>query len=212
MAETYPIDFPSGISIKGLSLTARTTVGISSSPITYAQQIYKFDGERWEGMITFPPMQRDDAETLNSFLIRLRGQFGKFRLIWPEYTSIRGAAGYALIDGADQTGDEIDVDFKTEGGDATGSLTDAVKAGQYIQLGSNLGSPTLHKVLESVDADASSKGTIKIFPQLRSSPSDEDTVRFSNPRGTFRLATNDVTWNVNEAMIYSISIPIMEAI
>lgn len=212
MAETYPIDFPTSIGIQSLSLTARNVVSVSASPYTFSQQVYKWDGEQWEGNLVFPPMSRDDAEVLNSFFIRLRGQYGKFRLIWPEYTSIRGAAGYALIDGADQTGDEIDVDFKTVGGDATGSLTDAVKVGQYIQLGSDSGSPTLHKVLESVDADASSKGTIKIFPRLRTSPSDADTVSFSDPMGTFRLATNEFTWNVSEAMIYSVSVPIVEAV
>lgn len=212
MAETYPLTFPSTVPIRSVSLTARHLIGQTVSPYTLTTQQFKFSGQRWEGTIQFPPMKRDDAEVLNAFLVRLQGAFGSFRLIAPEYTSIRGAAGYALIDGASQTGDEIDVDFKTSGGSATGSLTDAVKVGQYIQLGSDSGSPTLHKVLESVDANSSSKGTIKIFPGLRSSPGDTDTVSFTDPMGTFRLQDNAVTWNVDEAMIYSTSIAIAEVI
>ena len=213
MAETYPIDFPASVTVKSLTLTAQNTVAMNESPFTYSHQVLKYPGERFVGTINFPPMTRDTAEVLNSFLLRLKGVYGKFRLKWPEYTGLRSNASYGIVDGANQTGDELDLIFYDANDVLVPSAIQALAIGQYIQIGSNQGSPRLHKVLEAVisGSNGSNGGTVKLFPEIITAPASGDTVSFVDPKGTFRLA-GDATWSVDNALIYSTSIAIAEAL
>lgn len=211
MAETYPIDFPTTVPVKSLTLTGQTTVALNESPFTYTHQVLKYPGERWVGTLVFPPMNRDTAEVLNSFLLRLRGVYGKFRLEWPEYTGLRSNASYGNVFGADQTGDEIEMVFYDSDDNLLSNSTEALAVGQYIQIGSDSGSPRLHKVLESVSVNSLSRGTAKVFPEINTAPSNAETIDFTDPKGTFRLA-GDASWSVDEALIYSTSIAIAEAL
>lgn len=213
MAETYPIDFPTSVPVSSLTLTAQNTVALNESPFTYSHQVLKYPGERFVGTINFPPMDRDTAEVLNSFLLRLKGVYGKFRLKWPEYTELRSNASYGLVDGANQTGDELDLIFYDASDVLVPDSTQALAVGQYIQIGSDSGSPRLHKVLEAVNSgsNGSNAGTLKLFPEIITAPADGETVNFVDPKGTFRLA-GDATWSVDNALIYSTSIAIAEAL
>jgi len=213
MAETYPIDFPTTVPVKSLTLTAQNTVALNESPFTYSHQVLKYPGERFVGTINFPPMQRNTAEELNSFLLRLKGVYGKFRLKWPEYTGLRSNASYGRVNGANQTGDELNLVFYDANDAFVPNSTEALAIGQYIQIGSSSGSPRLHKVLESVisGSDGLSAGTLKLFPEIITAPASSEVVNFVDPKGTFRLAS-DATWSVDNALIYSTSIAIAEAL
>lgn len=208
MAETYPINHPT-TGIARVRFLAKTAVAVSQSPFSLSQQVYKHQGMRWEADITLPPMKRADAESWASFLLRLRGQYGTFLLGDPAAATPRGSAsttpGTPLVNGASQTGENLNID-----GCPT-SVTGYLKAGDYIQLGSSA-TAQLYKVLEDVDTNASGEATLNIFPNLRSSPSDDASVTVSNAKGLFRLATNDVSWDVNEASIYGITFGAIEAL
>lgn len=208
MAETYPINPPTS-GIARVTFLAKTTVAVSQSPFSLSQQVYKHQGMRWEADITLPPMKRETAETWASFLLRLRGQYGTFLLGDPAAATPRGSAsttpGTPLVNGASQTGENLNIDGCPA--DTTGYL----KAGDYIQLGSS-NTAQLYKVLEDVDTNASGEATLNIFPNLRSSPSDDASVTVSNAKGLFRLASNDVSWDVNSASIYGITFGAIEAL
>jgi hypothetical protein len=209
MAESYPLTLPTQTGVAQVEFTATNVVAITESPFTLTQQVIKHAGERWSAVVTIPPVKRADAEYWNSFFLRLRGKFGTFLLGDPAASSPRGSAssapGTPLVKGGSQTGNELEIDG------APNSATGYLLAGDYLQLGSG-STARLYKVLQDVNTNASGEATLNLWPDLRSSPSDNSAVIFTNPRGVFRLAQNDATWSVNNAGLYSISFAAMEAL
>lgn len=205
MAINYPVTFPD-VGIRAMNIRARTVVGISSSPFTGQQQVYKHQGEWWEAEVTLPPMKRATAEQVTAFLIKMKGRYGTFLLGDPANTSPRGVGtGTPLVYGADQTGSSLITDGWTV------STTGILKAGDWIQLGSG-STTTLHKVLDDANSDASGIATLEIFPSLRSSPADNAQITKSSPKGIWRLSSNEMSWNIDEASVYGITFACVEAL
>jgi hypothetical protein len=124
----------------------------------------------------------------------------------PNGATARGAAtGTPLVNGASQTGGSLVID-----GAAT-SVTGWLKAGDYIQLGSN-GSSTLHKVLTDANSDGSGNVTLDIWPHIRVAPADNAAVTVSDAKGLFRLSSNEQAFSINESAIYGMTFAAMEAV
>jgi hypothetical protein len=205
MAVTYPLALPTTTGIAKVRLAANNVVGISQSPFTAKQQVYKYTGQFWEAEISLPPMKREEAEYWISFLLKLNGSYGTFLLGDPNGGTARGVAtGTPLVKGASQTGNQLITDGWTI------NTTGILKAGDYIQLGSG-DTAKLHKVLDDVNSDSSGNATLTLWPDLRSAPSDNAAIVVSNPKGLFRLSTSQQDWNVNEASIYGMTFPAREA-
>lgn len=206
MAITYPVSFPASIGLANLNIRARTVVGISASPFTGQQQVYKHQGQWWEAEVSLPPMKRADAEQVVAFLLKMNGQYGTFLLGDKSATSTRGVGtGTPLVNGASQTGSELVTDGWTT------STTGILKAGDWIQLGS--GSTTrLYKVLDDVNSDGSGNATINIFPDLRSSPEDDAAITVSNTQGLWRLASNETQYSIDQMSVYGITFACVEAL
>ncbi len=209
MAETYPLTFPTQTGVAAVEFTATDVVSVSQSPFTFSQQVVRHAGARWSATISIPPVKRSDSEYWNSFLLRLRGQYGSFLLGDPNAATPRGsaasAAGTPVVNGASQTGNELAIDG------LPASATGYLKAGDYIQLGS-ASTARLYKVLEDVDSNGSGEATLNLWPDLRSSPADGATVVVSNAKGVFRLSNNEAVWTINNAGFYSISFAAVEAL
>lgn len=206
MAIAYPLALPTTTGIAKIRISANNVVGVSQSPFTAKQQVYKYTGQFWEAEISLPPMKRADAEYWISFLLKLNGQYGTFLLGDPNGATARGVAtGTPLVNGASQTGNELATDGWTP--DTTGIL----KAGDYVQIGSGAAAK-LHKVLDDVNSDADGEATLVLWPDLRSAPSDNATIIVSGAKGLFRLSTNQQDWDVNEASIYGMTFPAREAL
>ena len=209
MAETYPLTFPTQTGVAAVEFTATDVVSVSQSPFTFSQQVVRHAGARWSATISIPPEKRSDSEYWNSFLLRLRGQFGTFLLGDPNAATPRGsaasAAGTPVVNGASQTGNELAIDG------LPASATGYLKAGDYIQLGS-ASTSRLYKVLEDVDSNGSGEATLNLWPDLRSSPADGAAVVVSNAKGVFRLSNNEAVWTINNAGFYSISFAAVEAL
>lgn len=206
MAITYPVSFPSSIGLANINIRARNVVGISSSPFTGQQQVYKHQGQWWEAEVSLPPMKRADAEQAVAFLLKMNGVYGTFLLGDKANTAPRGlGTGTPLVNGASQTGDELITDGWTT------STTGILKAGDWIQLGSG-SSTRLHKVLDDVDSDGSGNATINIFPNLRSSPADNAVITVSNTQGLWRLAGNETEYSIDNMSIYGMTFACVEAL
>jgi len=205
MPISYPVTFPS-IGIRSMMIRARSVVGVAQSPFTLSQQVYKHQGQAWEAEVTLPPMKRDEAEQIASFLLKMNGQYGTFLLGDPANTAPRGVGtGTPLVNGGSQTGDSLITDGWTI------STTGILKAGDWIQLGS--GSATrLHKVLDDVNSDASGNATLSIWPSLRSSPSNNAQITVSSPKGQWRLASNEIQYSIDEASVYGITFACVESL
>jgi len=203
---SYPLALPTHTGFAQIELRATNAVAYGRSPFTFAGQAFAYSGQMWQADITLPPMKRADAEQWVAWLLSLRGQLGTFLMGDPNGATARGAAtGTPLVNGGSQTGGSLVID-----GAAT-SVTGWLKAGDYIQLGSN-GSSTLHKVLADVNSDSSGNVTLDIWPHIRTAPADNATVTVSNAKGLFRLSSNEQAWSVNEAAIYGMTFAAMEAV
>lgn len=208
MAESYPLSMPSG-GIARIRMIANNVIGISESPFTFSQQVYRHQGQAWSADISLSSMKRETAEEWVAFLLRLRGSYGTFLMGDPNGSTPRGSAasapGTPVVNGAGQTGDELAIDGLPT------SRAGYLKAGDYIQLGS-ASSATLHKVLEDVDTNASGQATLNLWPKVRTAPSDNATVTVSNCVGNFRLNTSDTSWDINTMQVYGISFGVVEAL
>lgn len=205
MTISYPLNFPTQC-VNGITIRARTVVGMNASPFTGQQQVYKHQGQWWEAEITFPPMKRDDAEQVASFLVKLNGRFGTFLMGDPLNTKPRGlGTGTPLVNGAGQTGNQLATDGWTP------NVTGILKAGDWIQLGTGAAS-RLHKVLDDVNSNSSGEATLTIFPDLRSSPSNDAAIVVNNAKGLWRLSANEVDYTIQTGQFYGITLACMEAL
>jgi hypothetical protein len=197
MAISYPLSFPNNSSIRSIDLTTRNAIAVSRSPFTYAEQIHSYSGQQWEATVTLKPMVRLEAEAWLAFLVSLRGQYGTFLLGDP--------GGYSLQSASSPSSATI---TGTAGsGSLTVSMTGTLVAGDYIQIGS-AGSATLHKVLQN----QANSGTLEVWPYLRTTYSSTTNLVLTNPRGRFRLASNETNWSLNGLRHYGISFAAMEVI
>jgi len=153
-------------------------------------------------------MRRSDAEKWITWLISLKGQLGTFYLGDPLGCTPQGSgrdSDTVLVDGAVTSGNTIAIDS------APVSTTDFLKAGDYMQIGSGT-SRQLFKVLNDVDTDATGSATVDVWPNVRTSISDNAAVTLESAQGVFRLASNETSWSVNEASIYGITFGAVEAV
>ena len=67
-------------------------------------------------------------------------------------------------------------------------------------------------MLNDVSSNASGIASADIFPSLRSGYADNTAVIVSYTKGLFRLASNDMNFDINEALIYSTSFKCREAL
>jgi hypothetical protein len=198
MAITYPLSLPTNTSIQSMTLRAKNTVAMSVSPFTYAQQAVAHSGQIWEADIKLPSMKRKDAEEWVAFLLSLRGMLGTFKLGDSVGATARGAlGGTPVINGGSQLGGVLNING------ASNSVTNWLKAGDYIQLGTE-GTATLHKVLKNASSDAFGNVNLDIWPYITSAPASGAAVVTSNTYGRFRLASNEQNWDINHAATYGI--------
>jgi hypothetical protein len=206
MAISYPRVLPTNIGFAQITLRAVNQTSTTMSPFTYKQQIYNHTGQRWEAECQIPPLKRDDAEEWIAWLLSMKGQGGTFLLGDPLGATARGTlGGTPVVNGAAQIGGSLDIDG------CTVSVTNWLKAGDYIQLGS-ASTATLHKILQNVNTNVSGQATLDIWPSMRTAPTDGATVITSNAVGRFRLNSGQQDWSINNISSYGITFAAVEAI
>jgi hypothetical protein len=176
-------DFPVDIGQTDVTLRAINIVGEQRGPFNAKREIQVFPGAHWEIEVAFLPVLRAEAQRLEAFLLSLRGKAGTFRLADPYRSLPLGSnLGTPLVRVATVAGDEA---VLTKGW--TVSQTDALKAGDFIQIGTRL-----HMVLQDADADASGNATVNVWPPIRQVHAVDAPVITRNARGVFALDGNAV--------------------
>lgn len=182
-ALSTPIALPS-LEFAQIDLERTQVVARSRSPFSMASQRFVHQGQIWRASVTLPIYDRDDAEPWIAVLTDLANGAGTFHLGDPAAPQPQGGwDGSPAVDGASQTGQSLDVKG------FTASATDVAKAGDYIQLGSG-DNQRLYIVLADADADGSGNATLKIWPRLRESPGDSESIVTANTKGTFEIEGN----------------------
>ncbi len=80
-----------------------------------------------------------------------------------------------------------------------------------IEYGSG-GAARLHQIVQDVDSDGSGNATLDIWPRLRVSPADNDPIVVAGCQGVFRLASNQMPVNIDEAKFHESSFTALEVI
>tara|TARA_R100001377_G_scaffold43808_2_gene24879 strand:+ start:19851 stop:20441 length:591 start_codon:yes stop_codon:yes gene_type:complete len=189
---------PTSIGFERITLSAVNAVAVSSSPFTFKQQVVKHTGQVWKASVTIPPVRRELAEPWVSFLLSLQG---------PVHTFLLGDPNGAVPRGTSTDGDIVATG--TAGASSvtlTVSNSATLKAGDYIQLGTNA-TAKLHKVL----ADISATGAVEIWPNLKSNYTNV-ALYCHNAKGVFRLASNIQEWEIGNSSTYGISFEAGEVI
>lgn len=202
MAITYPIDWPHGLRPRSIEWKAENSVVYTESPFSKKLKIYDFGGKRWRATVTLPVMELANARRWIAWFLSLNGIEGTFYLKPSLESAPTGSAlGTPLVKGGSQTGQSLE----TDGWDANQSQ--ALKAGDWIQVGS-----FLYRTLRDVAVDGSGNATIDIWPNLRSSPSDNAPVIIYDTKGLFRLEQiPSVVYNV-QRLAEGVSFDCIEAI
>lgn len=176
--------FPN-VGIRSMTMTLKSAVSVSSSPFTFTQQVYEHPGVIWEATVELPPLTRNEAKAVEGFLAGLRGSSNTFTLGHPLHDS--NAAG--TITGAQ--GDTA----------ITAAFSQVPVAGDYFEYSGHL-----YVITEVVNS-----ANYKIMPPLRTAAATS-LVEFTLPKGTWRLASNEVNWSTNQAGLYGFSFAIVEAL
>ena len=186
-----PIQFPSTIKAKQHDLRMVRSVAMTESPFTYDQQVYDFGGARWEMDIVFPRLTVDDARTLQAFLISLKGMYGTFYY-----------GSEAWIQSVSQP--------TTTGSHTKGDETLNINTGFTLAAGSMF--ELENSLYMTTSAITSSDNTVDIQPPLRGGLSSSgQTFDLTTPRGLWRLASNTVNINTDEALQYGFTLSCVEA-
>ena len=181
MAISYPLTFPTATAIKSFSITPISVVALTRSIYTLEEQVQKHQGQAWEAQINLPIMRDTAAQSWIAFLLSLNGMEGTFLMGDPTRPDPKGAAAnnpnpIPEVAGAAQAGNALDID------NCAASIADYLKEGDYIQLDYGY-----HRLLEDASTNSAGEASLSIWPNLRRSPVNNETVRVINAVGVWRL-------------------------
>lgn len=185
---------PSGFRSHRFALMSNTLM--FTSPLSGSTQTLEFPGSKWMGVFTLPPMKRAIASNWISFFAQLRGAAGRFYGYDPTAKAPRGvASGSPLVNGVGQTGNTLITDAWPI------STSNLLLPGDYFQVGSEL-----KMVTSALTSNGSGSATITFEPPLRSAPSDNAAIIYTNPVCVMRLSDDSQSgWDVNSLALYGLS-------
>ena len=208
MAISFPVSFPSSSVIEKCTVIARSIVGKTQSPFSGAQQIQAHQGQWWELEYGIGLSNRADISVVQAMLLSLNGGEKTVLASDPAATTARGSAsttpGILLVNGSGQTGSTL----ICKG--APNNVTGYLLTGDYIQLGT-VANSRLYQILVDANSDGSGNIIFEIWPNLRSSPANNDSVIVDSAQSVFRLNENSVSWQ-ESTVLNTISFKLMEAI
>jgi len=172
------------VGFQSMSMRLMSVTAVSTSPFSYDQQVFQHPGVRWEAEVTLSPLKQADAKQVEAFFASLRGQGNTFTLGNPLHNTTAVGTATGAINATT----------------LTGSFTNVV-AGDYFEISSRL----------YIVTEVNSSTSIDIMPPLRVAASST-TLDFTKPKGTWRLSSNDIGWNINTAGIYAFTFACVEAL
>ena len=153
-----------------------------------------------------PPMQRSQAAAWNAFFMKLHGRIGTFLLADPDAKEPRGSITGSPTLNANASIGDFTIDIAT----AQNSESNIFLAGDYIQLGS-AGTTKLYMVVDDATSNASGVVTVQIEPSIKLAATSGAAVTINNPRGLFRMTTDELGWDADYVSRYGITFACTEA-
>jgi len=199
---TSVYDFPN-TNFRSSQWGFQSTDGVFTNSFNGVVQTVDFGGAFWQASFTLTGMKGDgdDFRLWKAFFMQLGGRSGRFYGYDPDRRIPHGTAtGTPLVNGANQTGNQLIIDG------ATINLPTWLKQGDYFQVNNEY---------KCMTADAASDGsgnvTLNFFPQLRMSPPDNEPIVVTNPKCVMMLDSQNLQWQSDNAKIISLSFTAREA-
>lgn len=183
------ISFPSDLRIgagSGFGQARYDVVG--SSDATGSQQARLFGPPRWQLRLVQPPvLTAEQAAVWTALVMRLRGRVNHLAAGDPRWRAPRGTLrGTIVTTGSHAIGDTtLNIDSS-----ATGTLL----RGDYLQVGSGLGTSQLVMVVADVTTDGSGVAAVTIEPPLRLGFTAGTAVTWDRPVAYFRQSVDASQW------------------
>lgn len=200
------VAMPSYPAIAQVSIMMADTNATVPNPYTKQTQTFAWaGGDNWSAQITLPPMTTQQAAPWKACLAALQGSLNVVQLGDPDV-----AAPFGSVQGAPL------VDMSTSGTNQPMQTTLYTRGwvpytwrlllpGDYLQIGYRL-----HMVTAPVNADASGKSAISIWPSLRDTVTDGQQVILAQPKGLFRLASDQRGWHASPSQLTTLSLNLTE--
>lgn len=167
------------------------------SPLTGAIQTAQRTGNRWRASLSYQNLFGSDRAAMQAFLSQLQATANNFYLQDHSYARRADGEGTPRVNGASETGNEIDTDGWTSG-------TYAMLAGDFFEVNGEL------KMCVADSTITAGAATIQFVPELRATPGDNTELEIDTPKGIFRLISNESSWSNRSPVISSFSFDCVE--
>ena len=155
-----------------------------TSPLSKAVQTVEMPGARWAFSFGLNTLAVEDAAVLRAFLVRLRGQSGRFYMWDMSRPAPRGVAtGTPLVKGGSQAGTSLLTDGWTP------STAGILKAGDYLGVNGEL-----KLLVADANSNAGGEATLVFEPPLRAAPADNAPITTTKPTAIFKLDEDTARW------------------
>jgi len=206
-APTYPLTHPTDVGFTKSKFSIARAVAVAESPFTGAQQVHEYDKAQWKATITLPPMKRETAAKWIAFFMKLHGRKGTFLLGDPDCKTAQGNITGNVTLGADIGVGDYDISLAT----SANNITDAFKAGDYIQIDTG-GSAKLHMIVEDADTNGTGEATVTVEPPIKVARNLGTTVTYAGAQGLFRMDVSELGWDADFMSRFGITFSCTEAI
>jgi hypothetical protein len=170
------------------------------SPLSGSVQTVEMPGARWQFSYPMNNLSADDAALLRAFLVKLRGQSGRFYMHnWAQPLPRGVGGGVPKVNGAGQSGTTL----VTNGWPVSATV---LKTGDFFEVGTEL-----KMAVADATSNASGVATITFEPPLRASPANLAAITTTRPKGIFKLDEDTVRWATAAPIITSFTIAATEA-
>lgn len=206
-APSYPLTHPTDVGFKQSKFSIARAVAVAESPFTGAQQVHEYDKAQWKATMTLPPMKRETAAKWIAFFMKLHGRKGTFLLGDPDCKTAQGNITGSVTLGADIDVGDYDISLST----SANNITDAFKAGDYIQIDTG-GSAKLHMIVEDADTDGTGGATVTVEPPIKVARTLGTTVTYAGAQGLFRMDVSELGWDADYLSRFGVTFSCSEAI
>ena len=207
-APQYPLTLPASPGFTKVETTMSTATGYSESNFTGRQHVSPRSYHVQNFTVTLPPMLKNEALSWLVFMTTLNGQAGTFRMGPPTDNNEMTRDATVRLAAAAGTYD-LNVTFAT-------GFSGQIRPGQYIELGTGATSKLymITAATNPIPVGQTNAGSsqLTLWPPLKTAQAVNNPVKFIDPKGVFMLATNDVSWNIDEVQKFGIQFAIREAI
>lgn len=202
MALSYPLTMPTNRGWVSKRLELVHNRNVFRSEVTQTEQVVLRAGSFWSFFGELPLMNAAQARPWMAFLQGLRGGAGTFWLPVPDYDGPQnGAAGNGAVNGAGQSGLELDGD-----GFAT-SETPLLEAGEFIQCENQC-----YQLTADADTDGGGLTTFDLVPEIRVAPADGATIEVAAPKILMRADFDATGWDTDHRNLYKIKLAAFEVV